>query len=113
MEEVDHSTKYSTALPEGTYWFFLFVCLFVFCLFFVFNRKWTVSCLMILSKIMEILVNCNYKENIRSIIQANNRGAKSLIEENLDELSWKVTVKVSHSCQTLLYNLIQINYQHT
>ena len=90
-----------------------FFCLFVFCLFFVFNRKWTVSCLMILSKIMEILVNCNYKENIRSIIQANNRGAKSLIEENLDELSWKVTVKVSHSCQTLLYNLIQINYQHT
>ena len=60
---------------------------------------------------MEILVNSNYKENIKSIIQANNRGARSLIEENLDKLSWKVNVV--HSCQTLLYNLIQINYQHT
>ena len=60
---------------------------------------------------MEILVNSDYKENIKSIIQANNRGARSLIEENLDKLSWKVNVV--HSCQTLLYNLIQINYQHT
>ena len=89
MGDVDHSTKYSTALFEGTDFFFL-------------NREWTVSCLMILSKIMEILVNSNYKENIKSIIQANNRGARSLIEENLDELSWKVTVNVVHSCQTLL-----------
>ena len=72
---------------------------------------------MISSKIMEILVNSNYKENIRFIIQANNRGARSLVEKNLDELSWKVKVKVkvkvSHSCPTLSCNFIQINYQHT
>ena len=55
------------------------------------------------------------QRNIRFIMQANNRGARSLIEKNLDELSWKVKVKVkvSHSCPTLSCNFIQINYQHT
>ena len=62
---------------------------------------------------MEILVNHSYKENTRFIIQANNRAARSLTEESLEEFSWKVKVKVSHSCPALLYNFIQINYQHT
>ena len=101
MGEVDHSTKNSKLCLRGLFFFFFP------------HREWTVSCLMILSNIMEILVNHSYKENTRFIIQANNRAARRLTEESLEEFSWKVKVKVSHSCPTLLYNFIQINYQHT